>query len=304
MILNIDELTNSIVLGDSLEVLKKLPDESVDVCFADPPFNLKKKYGQCKDNMTPEEYLAWSYAWIDELIRITKPTGSIFILNIPKWLTYYSAYLNTKAVFKHWISWDAPSSPMGKSLQPTHYGILYYTKSKKDNTFYEIRHPHKRCRKCNIMTKDYGGKKSKVHPFGPLVGDVWTDIHRVKHDKYRDNHPCQLPVHLLDRIILMSSDENQIILDPFSGTGSTSLAAMRLGRRYIGIDHNQIYVDIANSKLSKEKWGSSKLGDIYVSYYLNNIITIRDRDWTLLKDYFYIPSDMKNIDKEQIKLLH
>ena len=90
---------------------------------------------------------------------------------------------------------------MGKSLQPSHYGILYYVKDIKQTKFYELRYPHKRCRKCGYLLKDYGGKKQGLHPFGPLLSDVWTDIHRIKHNKYRDEHPCQLPIHLLERII-------------------------------------------------------------------------------------------------------
>ncbi len=226
---------NKILQGDCLELFQKIPDNSVDMTFADPPFNLKKNYNSYKDGLEFQDYLNWCEKWIGEMVRITKPTGSIFVHNIPKWLTYYSFYLNKFADFKHWISWDAPTAPMGKTLQPSHYGILFYAKSQKHLKFYEIRLPHKRDRKSKYLSKDYGGKKSLLHPFGPLVSDVWTDIHRIKHNKFRDEHPCQLPIHLLERIILMSTDENDVVLDPFSGTGTTAIAAKKLGRNYIGI---------------------------------------------------------------------
>jgi len=167
-------------------VLREIPDNSVDVTFADPPFNLKKKYNGTRDSLDLQEYLHWRKLWINEMVRITKPTGSIFLYNIPKWLTYYTAILNESAQFKHWISWDAPTSLMGKSLQPSHYGILHYAKDTKQNKFYKIRYPHKRCRKCGYLHKDYGGKKGMLHPFSPLLSDVWTNIHRVKHNKYKD----------------------------------------------------------------------------------------------------------------------
>jgi site-specific DNA-methyltransferase (adenine-specific) len=205
------------------------------------------------------------------------------------------------AYFKHWITWDTPTSPMGKSLQPSHYGILYYQKDQKNGKFYEIRYPHKRCRKCQYLLKDYGGKKAKLHPFGPLISDVWTDIHRIKHNKYRDEHPCQLPIHLLERLILMSTDENDIILDPFVGTGTTVIAAKRLGRRFIGMDIDEKYVNITKSKLSKES-SNSKIGDVWVSFYLNEIVTIRDNDWQKLSEYFNTPEDIKYIDFAKIQL--
>ena len=298
----IEKYINQIIQGDCLEIMKNIPDSSVDLTFADPPFNLKKRYNCYKDSKEFHEYLEWSKQWVYEMVRITKPTGSIFIHNIPKWLTYYVSFLNEIAYFKHWIVWDAPTAPMGKSLQPSHYGILYYAKDIKKNKFYEIRYPHKRCRKCNYLLKDYGGKKAGLHPFGPLVSDVWTDIHRIKHNKYRDEHPCQLPIHLLERLILMSTDENDIVLDPFVGTGTTVIAAKRLGRKFIGIDIDEKYVIFTKNKLSKET-SSSKIGNVWVSFYLDEILTIRNSDWAKLASYFSIPENIKDIDFEKIKLI-
>jgi len=296
----INRYINKIIAGDCIRVMSGIPDNSVDITFADPPFNLKKKYNGYKDNKEFDIYLKWCKQWIYEMVRITRTTGSIFVHNIPKWLTYYASYLNEVAYFKHWISWDAPTSPMGKSLQPSHYGILYYIKEHLVNKFYEIRYPHKRCRKCGYLLKDYGGKKAGLHPYGPLVSDVWTDIHRIKHNKYRDEHPCQLPIHLLERLILMSTDENDIVFDPFVGTGTTVIAAKRLGRRYIGIDIDEKYVNISDDKLSKEI-PDSKIENVWVSIYLDELATIRDVDWGELEQYFFIPENIKEIDYTKMK---
>ena len=292
---------NRITQGDCLELLSKIPSESVDITFADPPFNLKKGYNSYKDSLKLQEYLDWCEKWILEMVRVTKPTGSIFVHNIPKWLTYYSTFLNKQADFKHWISWDAPTAPMGKTLQPGHYGILFYAKDCKQLNFHEIRYPHKRARKSNILAKDYGGKKGLLHPFGPLVSDVWTDIHRIKHNKFRDEHPCQLPIHLLERIILMSTDENDIVLDPFSGTGTTAIAAKRLGRQFIGFELDDNYVDITNKKLEYET-ANSKIGKYWVSFYLNEVVTLRNSDWEYLKEYYLVPNKAEAIEYEQITL--
>lgn len=296
----IEKYINKIIQGDCLTLFQDIPDNSIDVTFADPPFNLGKKYGSYRDNIKMEEYLGWCQKWISEMVRVTKPTGTIFVHNVPQWLTYYAHFLNQFADFKHWISWDAPTAPMGKSLQPAHYGILYYAKDAKQNKFYEIRYPHKRCRKCGYLLKDYGGKKDGLHPFGPLVSDVWTDIHRIKHNKYRDEHPCQLPVHLLERIILMSTDENDIILDPFTGTGTTAIAAKRLGRRYIGFDVDASYVDTATAKLARET-SNSKIGIVWVSFFSNEVITIRHNDWDALAQFYEIPSPVNKIDYIKIE---
>ena len=297
----INNYINKITQGDCLDLLKQIPDNSVDMTFADPPFNLKKGYNSYKDNLKLQEYLNWCEQWINEMVRVTKETGSIFVHNIPKWLTFYSGFLNKIADFKHWISWDAPTAPMGKTLQPSHYGVLFYVKDIKQFKFYEIRYPHKRTRKTNILAKDYGGKKKILHPFGPLVSDVWTDIHRVKHNKFRDEHPCQLPIHLLERIILMSTDEGDIVLDPFNGTGTTAIASKRLGRQYIGFDIDANYIHITENKLMQEQ-SLSKIGDYWVSYYLDDIVTLRNDDWQFIKDFYYIPEKAEEVDQQQIVL--
>lgn len=297
----IQNMINKIITGNCLELLKEIPDESVDMTFADPPFNLKKKYTNYHDSLEFKEYLDWCDKWIFEMVRITKPTGSIFVHNIPKWLSYYNKFLNEYANFKHWISWNAPTAPMGKSLQPAHYGILFYVKDIKQAKIYELRMPHERERKSSYLKKDYGGKKAGMHPYGPLVSDVWTDIHRIKHNKYRDEHPCQLPIPLLERLILMSTDENDIVLDPFMGTGTTSIAAKKLGRRYIGFDLNEEYKIICENKLEKVD-SDSKIGSSWVSFNLGEVRTIRNKDWDNLSSYFEIPKNRKEIDFIKIKL--
>tara|TARA_Y100000034_G_scaffold123433_1_gene170169 strand:- start:15 stop:1022 length:1008 start_codon:yes stop_codon:yes gene_type:complete len=278
-------------LGNCLDLFKDIPDNSIDMIFADPPFNLKKKYRSIKDNMLEEEYKEWTVAWLSECVRTIKPEGSLFVHNIPKWLVHCVSTLNDLAHFKHWIAWDAPTAPMGKSLQPAHYGILFYGMEKKTK-IYEMRYPHKRCRKtrsCNHLLKDYGGKKDTVHPFGPLVSDVWTDIHRIKHKKFRDNHPCQLPIHMLERIVLASTDEGDVVLDPFMGTGTTALAAKRLGRRYIGFEIDPTYQELCSRKLEAETF-ESKLGDAWVGFYRGEVLSLRNEDWEAVKEYFEIPA--------------
>lgn len=297
----LDNKIDKIILGDSISLLKDMPDNSVDMTFADPPFNLKKKYNASKDNLAIEEYIAWCEEWITEMVRITKPTGSIFVHNIPKWLAHYTGALNRHAQFKHWIAWNAATAPMGKSLQPAHYGILFYVKDIKQAKIYELRSPHERERKSDYLRKDYGGKKNLLHPFGSLVSDVWNDIHRIKHAKYRNEHPCQLPLPLLERLILMTTDEGDIVLDPFMGTGTTAVAAKKLGRHYIGFDISPDYKKIAEQNIAQVD-ADSKIGKWWVSFYLGQVKTIRDKDWQELQPYFDIPETPEEIDYTKITL--
>lgn len=290
---------NRITRGDCLKLLRAIPDGSIDMVFADPPFNLKKKYNGYIDNLAFDEYIKWCEKWLAELVRVAKPSGSIFVHNIPKWLSYYAAILNRCAHFKHWIAWHAPTSPMGKSLQPAHYGVLFYVKDLKLAKIYEIRMPHERERRSSYLRKDYGGKKAGLHPFGPLVSDVWTDIHRIKHKKYRDDHPCQLPVSLLERLILMATDEGDVVLDPFVGAGTTAVAAKKLGRNYIGFDVDAMYKKISEANI-KNAAPDSKIGGVWVSLYLNEVRTLRDNDWPALAGHFEIPADMREIDYVKI----
>jgi len=286
----LDRVTN----GDCLDIMSRIEDNSVDMCFADPPFNLEKKYTSYKDQKPVEEYLDWCRLWLRELVRITKPTGSIFVHNIPKWLTYYASILNDIAYFRHWIAWDAMSNPLGKTLLPAHYGVLFYTKKPKGYKFYEIRAPHKRCRVCSNYLKDYGGKKDQMHPFGALVSDVWTDIHRIRHNVRRDEHPCQLPLPLLERIVLMSTDPGDTVLDPFLGTGTTAIAAKTLGRHFVGIDLDPEYIKIATDKL--DKVSEAIYQGYYVSYFLDKIQSIRDIDAAKI-----FPAQLTSVQKKRLR---
>lgn len=296
----LNKFINKVILGDAIEVMKKIPDNSVDMTFADPPFNLGKRYNNYNDKKNIGEYLGWCNLWLNEMVRITKPTGSIFVHNIPRWLTFFASHLNEIAYFRHWIAWNAMGAPLGKTLLPNHYGILWYTKDPKDFKFYDIRGQHPRCRKCGIIQQDYGGKKDQLHPIGPLISDVWTDIHRIRHRKRRDEHPCQLPIHLLERLILMTTDEDDVVLDPFIGTGTSAVAAKRLGRRYIAIDIDSKYVEITRKNI--EANNQTKINGCYVSMYLGKIITVRDNDWEKIKHALVVPENIREIELKEIEI--
>jgi site-specific DNA-methyltransferase (adenine-specific) len=108
-------------------------------------------------------------------------------------------------------------------------------------------------------------------------------------------------LHLLDRLILLTTDENDIVLDPFSGTGTTAISAKRLGRKYIGFELDKKYAEISQQKLEQVK-PNFKIGEIWVSFYLKDIATIRNNDWHDLQQYFNIPNPARSIDFQKTTL--
>lgn len=224
--------------GDCLKLLPCINDNSIDLVFADPPFNLGKQYGSSNFNdfLQDEKYLEWCYDWIDECIRVLKDTGSIFIYNLPKWLMPLGVHLSRKMKFRHWIALTMKNTyPRGKRLYPAHYGLLFFSKS-DDFTFHKLRVPVPLCRHCKKELRDYGGHRSKLNPLGLNLTDFWEDTSPVRHSKFKKRAANELKPIIPRRAILMASNEHDIILDPFGGSGSTYAEAERANRFWIGCE--------------------------------------------------------------------
>lgn len=222
--------------GDCLDVMAKIPGDTVDLAFADPPFNLGKVYSsKINDSIDSKEYIAWCKAWLDEMIRVLKPGGSLFFWNLPKWNLPLGAYVGEKITFRNWITVDIKYSlPIQKRLYPSHYSLLYFVKGDKPAIFHPDRLPALCCRHCGGELRDYGGYKDKMNPLGVSLTDVWTDIPPVRHAKYKKRDANGLALKLMDRIVSMASDPGSLVLDPFGGSGTTYVAAELTGRRWIG----------------------------------------------------------------------
>lgn len=225
--------------SDCLDLLRTIDNESIDLVFADPPFNLNKLYpSKINDDLKMDQYLSWCENWAYECTRVLKPGGSFFIWNLPKWNSYMSEFLNTLLTFRHWISVDIKYSlPVRGRLYPSHYSLLYYCKGEKPNTFHPDRLSMGICPHCYGDLKDYGGYKNKMNPDGVNISDVWLDIPPVRHAKYKKrNGSNELSVRLLDRIIEMSSNEGDLVFDPFGGSGTTYAVSEIKKRRWIGVE--------------------------------------------------------------------
>lgn len=223
---------------DCLKVMPTLETESVDLAFADPPFNLGKQYSSnINDARASHDYLDWCHQWLDEMVRVLKPGGALFLWNLPKWNLPLGAYLNERLTFRHWVAVDIKYSlPIQRRLYPSHYSLLYFVKGDKPAIFHPDRLPAPCCRHCGGELRDYGGYKDKMNPKGINLSDVWTDIPPVRHAKYKKRDANALALKLMDRIVTMASDPGSIVLDPFGGSGTTYAAAELMERKWIGCE--------------------------------------------------------------------
>jgi len=230
---------------DCLNVLRAMRSGSVDCIFADPPFNLDKDYRNAfKDNGKENEYLEWCEQWINECTRILKPGGAFFVYAIPKLAIHFANYMNVNMDFRHWIAMSMKGTySRGKRLYPAHYALLYYTRG-EPKKFKRLRVPVPKCRHCDRDIKDYGGHREKLNPAGLNLSDFWEDTSPNRHKKNKVRPGVnELKLVIPERAILISTDEGDIVLDPFAGGGSTLQAAEKNRRNWVGIElYDCVYV--------------------------------------------------------------
>jgi site-specific DNA-methyltransferase (adenine-specific) len=224
--------------GDCLDLLPTLQDHSVDLVFADPPFNLGKEYGKgINDTRQSEDYLGWCRSWLKECTRVLTPGGAIFVYNIPRWNIEVGHYLRDFGlIFRHWIAIDIKFGlPITGRLYPSHYSLLYFTHG-KPKTFSRPRVPVPVCRHCGGDIKDYGGHRNKLHPDGLNLTDIWADIPPVRHRTTKRRGANELSEKLLDRVLEIATVPGDLVLDPFGGSGTTYAVAERMHRRWVGCE--------------------------------------------------------------------
>lgn len=236
------------VLGDSLNVLKEMKDNTVDLIFADPPYGLGKDFGNSSDYFDCiNDYFEWCKEWIDECMRILKKDGTMYFMSSTQYMPVLDRYVDDRYYVINRIVWTYDSSGVQskKKFGSLYEPILMITHS--ENTKYKFNYK-------DILIEAKTGSKRKLmdyrktppQPYSTtkVPGNVW-DFSRVRYrmEEY-ENHPTQKPEALLERVILASSNKKDIVLDPFSGSYTTSAVANKLGRKAIGIDINPEYYKI------------------------------------------------------------
>lgn len=237
--------SDRVIHGDCLEVLDRIEPQSIDLVFADPPFNIGIRYHGYKDNQPFEEYRAWTQQWLDKIVPLLKKNGSVYIAIGDEFAGDMRVLLrNTPLIFRNWIIWHYTfGQQTTKKFSRAHTHIFYFVMDEKNFTFNDddIRVPSDRQLK-------YSDKRA--NPKGKVPDDVWLFSRICGTFKERvGKHPCQMPENLLERIILASSNRGELVLDPFAGTGTTLAVAKKLGRHYIGIEQSDIYYDIIQKRL-------------------------------------------------------
>ena len=234
--------------SDCIQYMRKLPKQTFQLAIADPPHNIGVSYEGYNDLLPKSEYLVWSEKWISQLRRILKNSG-VFYLAINDENVAELKIITERLGFKlrRWIIWHYTFGQNQRTnFIRSHTHILYFTLSK--NSIFnanQIREP-------SLRQRVYNDKRA--HPGGKVPDDVWefprvcgTFKERVR------SHPCQMPISLLERVILASSNERDMILDPFAGSGATLVAAQRLNRQYLGIEQSRSYCDQIKERLEQEK---------------------------------------------------
>jgi adenine-specific DNA-methyltransferase len=234
--------------GDAIHTLSsKVPSESVDLIFVDPPYNIGKRFSNFYDKWeSEEEYAKWAYKLLDECLRVLKPNGSLYVMTSTQAMPYFDLYLRQRMVILSRIVWHYDSS----GVQATKYfgsmyePILHCVKDKNNYIFNseDIKIEAKTGAQRKLI--DYRKAIPSQYSTEKVPGNVWY-FPRVRYrmEEY-ENHPSQKPESLLERIILASTDKGNIVLDPFAGTFTSAAVAKRLGRNSISIESQEEYLKV------------------------------------------------------------
>lgn len=231
--------------ADCLTVLRQICSETIDMVFADPPFNLGKDYKNgFNDNVSREAYFAWCHKWILECARILKPGGAFFVYALPELALRFGSDMQERLTFRHWIALSMKGTyPRGKKLYPAHYALLYFTRG-NPKTFNKVRLPVPTCRHCGGEIKDYGGHRNKLNPAGLNLTDFWEDTSPNRHKKFKVRPGVnELKLVIPERAILLSTSPGDVVFDPFGGGGSTYQAAELHHRNWLGTEmHDCLHI--------------------------------------------------------------
>ncbi len=249
---------HKIILGDALKVLKSIPNESIDLVFADPPYNMSKKKGlgwayskhvtmqEDWDMFSKDDFFKFNKEWLAECFRILKHGGSLWISG-----SFHNIYqigfiiqeFHPDIKINNSIVWFKPNA------QPN-ITCRFFTESTEHLIWATKNGNGKRWKFNYEWTKEI---EDKINNKGKQTRNVWSIPLTPRNEKWAGMHPTQKPFELLKRIILSSTDEGDLVLDPFTGSGTTNTVAKYYGRNSIGIEINKDYLDIIKKRLEKEK---------------------------------------------------
>lgn len=243
----------TIYFGDALTVLREsIPNESVDLIFADPPYNIGKRFGESIDRWPSDDsYAKWCFKWIDLCLNKLKPSGSFYLMTSTQAMPYLDLYIRTKATILARIVWHYDSSGVqAKQYFGSMYEPILFCVKDADKYVFNANEIKVEARTgATRQLIDYRKPVPALYNTTKVPGNVWY-FPRVRYrmDEYEE-HPSQKPESLMQRIIKASSLPGDVVLDPFSGTFTTCAVAQKLGRRSVGIEREASYMEIGLRRL-------------------------------------------------------
>lgn len=239
-------------LGDVNVQLKAMGDESVDLIFTDPPYNIGIEYhrDETADSRTDSDFLKWCNSWLDQLTRIAKPHASLFLMMTPRYAWPIASFLHAFGwTYRNTIAWHETFGSYNEgNLTECWRAILYFTRHATNFTW------NNDVRVESARQAVYGD--ARANPAGKVPGNVWS-ISRVQGTSNERvpfaDAPPQIPIEIPDRCVRLASNLGDVVLDPFNGNGTTAIAALKNGRSYIGIEKSPKYLD------QSKQWIASQL---------------------------------------------
>ena len=269
--LQYEHVNGRLYLGDSIKWLESLPSSSVDLVFADPPYNIKK--AEWDNFESQEKYIEWSIKWIAQASRVLKSTGSLYMCGFSEILADIKH--PASKYFKHcrWLIWHYKNKAnLGNEWGRSHESIIHFRKTEACKlNIDDVRTPYgahtlKYPSHPQAETSAYGGNGNKQsdnwipNPKGAKPKDVIDIPTTCNGMGEKSPHPTQKPEELLRKFVLASSNEGDLVIDPFSGSGTTVVVAEQLKRRWMGCDINIHYNQWAMERLknvrrmTKDEW--------------------------------------------------
>jgi len=261
-VLHYEHPNGKLYLGDSIKWLKTLESESVDLIFADPPYNIKKAEWDTFENQ--EAYIEWSLQWIVEASRVLKPHGSLYICGFSEILADLKHPASKYFKGCKWLVWHYKNKAnLGRDFGRSHESLLHFRKTKSftmNQDFIRIpygNHTLKYPSHPQALTSQYGnGKKQDdwtPHPLGAKPKDVIEVPTTCNGMNEKTPHKTQKPEELVRKFVLASSNRGDLVLDPFSGSGTTAVVSEQLGRKWMACDMNREYNEWGIERIQKAR---------------------------------------------------
>ena len=273
---DLNHIINKTIYQDTLQAIEYLPDGFVDLLFADPPYNMAKKFNKTTFSpLSSDKYAEYIDGFLSKMIRLLKPGATVYVCGDWKSSAALEKVLSQYFTIRNRITWEREKGRGSKSNWKNSSEDIWFATYGKNYTFNvdavkinkKVIAPYKDAGgKPKDWAENNDGKYRLTHP-----SNLWTDL-TVPFWSMPENtpHPTQKPEKLLAKLILASSNAGDIIFDPFLGSGTTSVVAKKLGRKYVGIDIDEMYCQFAEKRLETAEQNTAIQGYIAGNFFERN----------------------------------